>query len=88
MKKIRRVYSFISVLNDVDTIISDIESISALFQLLESLGDMITIKISEEGCVNLDEVGIEQKYGRYVVSWLKVRGVETLLKGNQICRAN
>ncbi|BCS91571.1 hypothetical protein [Metallosphaera javensis (ex Sakai et al. 2022)] len=82
---VRRVYSFISVINDIDEIVADIQSVSALFQLLEGLKDVIVVKVTEEGCIGLDEVGIDVKYGRFVVSWLKGMGINAVMKENNVC---
>ncbi|MEM3908511.1 hypothetical protein [Metallosphaera sp.] len=82
---VRRVYSFISVINDIDEIVADFQSVSALFQLLEGLRDVIVAKVTEEGCISLDEVGIDAKYGRFVVSWLKGIGITAILKENSVC---
>ncbi len=82
---VRRVYSFISVINDIDEIVADFQSVSALFQLLEGLRDVIVTKVTEEGCISLDEVGIDTKYGRFVVSWLKGMGINAILKENSVC---
>ncbi|QKQ99484.1 hypothetical protein GWK48_02925 [Metallosphaera tengchongensis] len=84
-EKLRRVYSIISVLNDVDQMIVDAQSIGALFQLLEGLKDVMVVKLNEEGCVALADLGIEPKYGRYVTSWMQTIGINATIKGDQIC---
>ncbi|MEM4911720.1 MAG: hypothetical protein QXJ81_02675 [Metallosphaera sp.] len=83
---IKRSFSLLNLLNDVDTIVSDIDSISALSQLLESLTDVINYKINEEGCIKMAELGIDPKYGRYIVSWLKGTGVNATIKEGSICK--
>jgi len=83
---VKRVYSLIRVINDVDEMVADVDSVLSLFQLLDGLKDVIAVKLEEEKCVSLYDLGIDPKYVRYITSWLSSRGLPTVAEQDKICK--
>ncbi len=85
LKKLSDVLTSIPEISSAEKIIEEKDNIYVLFTILKENEEIIKEKLSEERCIELEELGINNKLSNYVIEYLKERNINTRLDTNKIC---
>ncbi|BDC19711.1 hypothetical protein [Acidianus sp. HS-5] len=84
-KKLSDILTSIPEISNAEKLIKEKDNIYVLFTILKENEDIIKEKLNEEGCIELEDLGINTKLSTYVIQYLKERNVNVKLDTNKIC---
>ncbi|AWR97634.1 hypothetical protein DFR86_08795 [Acidianus sulfidivorans JP7] len=84
-EKLSYLIASVPSLKEVDEILENEDGINALFTILKDNGQIIENKILEDGCIKVEDIGINSKLSKYVAEYLSKDGIKTEIVKDQVC---
>lgn len=87
-ERLNYVITYIPTILNIETLILNEAALNALFTILKDNEEIIKTKLSEEGCIKIEELGISEKFGKYIVEYFSKDGLDLTIVQDKICTQN
>lgn len=84
-QKLEYLITYLPTITNIEDIIANEDAINALLTILRDNEELIKTKLYEEGCIKIEDLGINQKFAKYVAEYFSKDGLKLTIVQDKIC---